>query len=101
MKTASVTEAKNRLSELLDQVKMGNSIVITEHNRPVARIGPIPDSEAWNDAKLVAMARQGLIRLPSQVSDDIEEVLAMPKAQLRTAGPTVSEALLEERAGGR
>jgi prevent-host-death family protein len=33
-------EAKNRLSELLDRVELGQSIVITRHGQPVARLVP-------------------------------------------------------------
>jgi hypothetical protein len=37
MYTVSVAEAKARLSELLNQVKVGEEIVITRRGRPVAR----------------------------------------------------------------
>lgn len=41
-------EAKNRLSELLDKVELGEEIVITRRGRPVAKIVPVtrpPDAE--------------------------------------------------------
>lgn len=34
-------EARQNLSALLDEVKRGREIVITEHGRPVARLVPI------------------------------------------------------------
>jgi prevent-host-death family protein len=101
MKTASVTEAKNKLSELLDQVKHGHSIVITDHNCPVAQIGPIPNNKAWSDARLLAMARQGLVHLPSGKVESIPKFVANPKGRLKPASGTATAAILKERAEGR
>ena len=38
MKKASVSEAKNGLSALLDEVRQGETVLITHHGKPVARI---------------------------------------------------------------
>ena len=42
MKTAGIREARQNLSALLDEVKKGREVVITERGRPVARLVP-PD----------------------------------------------------------
>jgi prevent-host-death family protein len=34
-------EAKNRFSELLDRVRHGAEVVITKHDRPVAKLVPV------------------------------------------------------------
>ena len=36
MKTATISETKNRLSALLDRVRHGETILITDRERPVA-----------------------------------------------------------------
>jgi prevent-host-death family protein len=41
MRTAGVREARQNLSALLDEVKKGRDIVITEHGRPVAKLVPL------------------------------------------------------------
>lgn len=41
MDTVDLTEAKARLSELLDRVEAGASICITRRGKPVARLGAI------------------------------------------------------------
>ncbi|PYN06470.1 MAG: type II toxin-antitoxin system prevent-host-death family antitoxin [Candidatus Rokuibacteriota bacterium] len=41
MRTAGVREARQNLSALLDEVKKGREIVITEHGRPVAKLVPL------------------------------------------------------------
>jgi prevent-host-death family protein len=47
-------EAKNRLSELLDKVELGEEIVITRRGRPVARIVPITDRRDVERARRAA-----------------------------------------------
>jgi len=42
MRTAGVREARQHLSALLDEVKKGREVVITERGRPVAKLVP-PD----------------------------------------------------------
>jgi len=40
MRTAGVREARQNLSALLDEVKKGREVVITERGRPVAKLVP-------------------------------------------------------------
>ena len=55
MRTAGVREARQNLSALLDEVRMGREVVITERGRPVARLVPpgrpggrgVPDLKAF------------------------------------------------------
>lgn len=41
MRTAGIREARQNLSALLDEVKNGREILITEHGRPVAKLVPL------------------------------------------------------------
>jgi prevent-host-death family protein len=56
-------EAKARLSELLDAASRGETIVITRHGRPIARLVPDADrrrqevAEALDDIKQLAKER--------------------------------------------
>jgi antitoxin (DNA-binding transcriptional repressor) of toxin-antitoxin stability system len=36
--TAEIDESAGRLAELIDQVKAGNEVILTEGQRPVARL---------------------------------------------------------------
>ena len=41
MVTVTLVEAKAHLSELLDKVEAGESLVITRHGKPVANVSPV------------------------------------------------------------
>ena len=65
---ASVTalEAKNRFGKLLKRVARGEEIVITRHERPVARLVP----EGIGGLKVVAEAVAGLRQLRERIAAD-------------------------------
>lgn len=98
MKKASVTEAKNNLSALIDGVKGGSPVLIVDRGRPVARLEPVSGVRADDDSRLARLVREGIVR-PARV--------ALPKAVLSTmpprlkAGASGLRALLAERREGR
>jgi prevent-host-death family protein len=49
MRRAGVREARQNLTDLLDDVKKGREVVITEHGRAVARLAPLHDDERFPD----------------------------------------------------
>lgn len=50
-------EAKTHLPALLARVEKGAEIIITRREKPIARLVPIPASEAVNRKELVAWMR--------------------------------------------
>ena len=98
MTTASISETKAKLSALLDLVRAGETVTITDRGRPVARLIPAAGSDAGDDeARLQRLERAGLIRRPKEKLD-VEAFLAEPPIDL---GGGVVELLLEERREGR
>ena len=93
MATASISETKAKLSALLDRVKAGETVTITDRGVPVAQLGPLPSSSVDWDARMQELARQGLVRLPTEKLD-LEWFLSRP---LPKSKESVLEALLEER----
>ena len=59
MRAATISETKNNLSALLDRVRAGESVVILDRDRPVARIVPVREAD---DAHLADLERRGLLR---------------------------------------
>ncbi len=97
MKTATVTDAKNGLSALIDQVRAGESITILDRGTPVARLEPVV-SGAEHDGRLRRLTRAGIVRPPDQ--PDLLEILRhFPAAPVTRV--SVVDALLEERRAGR
>jgi prevent-host-death family protein len=99
MKRASITDAKNGLSALIDRVRHGYAIVIEDRGVPVARLEPVsrPGGNAA-DGRVARLVRQGVLREPAA---------APPRRVLATDPPvpagraTLSQALLDERRSGR
>jgi prevent-host-death family protein len=65
MKTVGVRELKNRLSEYLRHVRLGDTVLVTDRGEIVAEL--TPPGHAPADASvppgLVALAKRGLVRL--------------------------------------
>jgi prevent-host-death family protein len=93
MKKASISQAKNGLSALIDRVRQGASIVIEDRGVPVAKLEPIVDA-ADAEGRVSRLARQGVIRPPAR---------ALTKAWLSKRPPRLidgrnaSDIVLEER----
>lgn len=99
MKKASITETKNRLSVLLDRVRQGETVLIMDRDKPVARLEPITpsidmDVEEW----LVELERVGIVRRPKIPLSKLKLSEPIPKP---TKGASILETLLAEREGGR
>lgn len=97
MGTTTITEAKNRLSALIDRVQAGESIVILERGKPVARLEPII-GQADSTGRLARLERAGLIKVGTGTPP--VELMGQPPPKL-PPGVSVLEALLEERREGR
>jgi prevent-host-death family protein len=53
-------DLKNRLSAYLDPVKSGQEIVVTEHGRPIARLGPV----SADIDRMAALVEAGIVQPP-------------------------------------
>jgi len=58
MATASAYEAKTHLSELLRRVEKGESITITRHGVPVARLVPMAGEGKRDVAEVIAAIKE-------------------------------------------
>jgi prevent-host-death family protein len=97
VKRASISEAKNQLSALLDRVRRGQSIVIEDRGVPVARLEGLGAGSA-PEGRLARLERDGVIR---------RAVSPLPPAFFKTPPPrpaqgrSASAMLIEERHEGR
>ena len=97
MKQAAITEVKNGLSALIDRVRAGETVLITDRGIPVARIEPVvglPDATG----RLRRLERSGVIR--AGTSPAPLEMIRQPGPEL-AGGSSAVAALLEERRSDR
>jgi prevent-host-death family protein len=97
MKKASITEAKNNLSALIDSVKGGSPVLIVDRGRPVARLEPVaghPDE----DNRLARLVREGIVRSARRTAPKGLFTTRPPRPRKGASGV---RALLEERREGR
>jgi prevent-host-death family protein len=78
MREIQTADAKARLSELLDEVERGETIVITRHGRPIARL--VPET----------------LRRREEIETAISEIKALAK---RTGKVTLGELLSSRHEG--
>ena len=94
MVTASISETKAKLSALLERVKAGESITITDRGNPVAQIVPLVelDDVEW-EARVRRLEQEGLITRPRKRL----EPGWLSSRPLPRSRKSVLDALLEER----
>lgn len=97
MRRATITQAKNGLSALIDQVKAGESILILDRGTPVARLEPIVGS-GTGDGRLERLERAGLIR--RGLAAPPVDLISRPGPALPD-GVSLVEYVIEERREGR
>ena len=99
MKKASITEAKNQLSALIDGLRGGSPVLIVDRGRPVARLEPVTgEPSADPDGRLSRLIRDGVVR-PRRAAPP--GALFTDQPPRPNAGVSAVRLLLEERREGR
>jgi prevent-host-death family protein len=91
MKTANVTDLKNNLSAHLKRVVAGETIVVTDRNRPVAVFQPL--EKGWAGSRLAGLVAAGVVS-PARERVDVKALLRMPRGRSRQP---LSTAISEDR----
>ena len=86
----SVRELKDRLSEHLRAVQGGQSIVVTSHDKPVARLSPVPSESA---SGVERMLDEGIARWNGKKPRGARR----RPVRLRGPGKTMAEMVLADR----
>jgi len=72
MRRAGIREARQDFTSLLEDVRNGREVIITEHGRPVARLVPVPPRKPFPN-------------------------LAAVRHKTRPVEPSISQAVLDDR----
>ena len=76
MKTYSMHDAKAHFSEIIRQVREGETVTVTYRGKPVAEIRPTADPTRTIESRLDEMERQGTLVCPT-----------IPRQPLRRGAP--------------
>ena len=99
MKRASITEAKNGLSALIDGLRRGAGVLIMDRGRPVARLEQVSSTPGvLDDGRLMRLVREGVVR-PARSTPPKALFSTRPPAPKR--GASVVAMVLDERRQGR
>lgn len=95
MERATISKLKDQLSAYLKRVQAGQTVIIFDRNRAIARIERI-ESHGRSDDRLVRLERAGLVRAGKGASSRKLLRAAVPKPKR-----SVVRALLDERGESR
>jgi prevent-host-death family protein len=99
MKRASITEAKNGLSALIDGLRHGTGVLIVDRGRPVARLEPVSSAPTvLDDDRLMRLVREGVIR-PARSAPSKALLSTRPPAPNGNASAVAM--VIDERRQGR
>jgi prevent-host-death family protein len=98
VKKVSITEVRNNLRALIDELQGGSSILIVDRGRPVARLEPkMAERSDGHAGRLARLLRAGIVRPRRNMPSRTLFSRQPPRAR---AGASVVEALLQERREG-
>jgi len=96
MKTVGVRDLKNKLSEYLRHVRLGESVLVTDRGEVVAEL--LPPGQRQGDpsvpAGLQSLAKRGLLTLGAPAGTDLYPALLRKQGERRRS---VAQLLDEER----
>lgn len=96
MRVASITQTKNQLSALLDEVRKGETILIFDRDTPIARLEPVfPHEDPDLGRELNRLEKLGIILRGSGFP------AKLPKPIRPRKGGDIVSVLLAEREDGR
>ena len=98
MLVATVTEAKNRLSALIDRVKGGESVLIVDRGTPVARLESAVGAETDPEGRISRLERAGVVR-PARKPPSAALLSSAPPPAANGASAVC--ALVDDRRSGR
>ena len=98
MVVATITEAKNKLSALIDQVRGGESVLIVDRGTPVARLESAVSAAPDAEGRIARLERAGSVRAARK-----PPAIDLLSTDAPSLGPGVSAvaAILDERRAGR
>ena len=94
MNVANISYARNHLSELLNRVREGETIIIVDRHTPVARLEPPAKSGGVGPKWKTDLVRRGVVR-PAARRPSAKALRAVPLPSARDGGDILATLLAE------
>jgi len=95
MKKANVSQAKSGLSRYLSDVQRGETVLIFDRDRLVARLEPVSRGDIPDSDRIQELVKLGIAIAPRRQLD-VDAFLAQPGLQL-PPGVSATEAVIRDR----
>ncbi len=93
MKKASISQVKSKLSAYLKDVQRGETVLIFDRDKPVARLEPVSRKDIPDEERIKELVRLGIVTAP-RGKLDVKAFISMPGLP---PGVDAVRAVLEER----
>ena len=98
MRHASITEARNRFSALLREVRRGETVLVTDRGTPIATIRPFPEAAPAEPEGVALLVHRG-VATPPRKPLDLDRFLRLRLPRL-PAGVSAGDAVIRDREEG-
>jgi antitoxin (DNA-binding transcriptional repressor) of toxin-antitoxin stability system len=95
MKKASISQVKSKLSMYLKDVQRGETVLIFDRDRPVARLEPVSRADIPDSDRIQELVKLGIAIAPRRRLD-VDAFLAVPRPLL-PPGVSASRAVVQDR----
>lgn len=96
MKKASITDAKNKFSSLVDLVRKGETVIITDRDVPVAQLMPPSRLDDSDEQQILSKLESQGILTKAKKKSPIQEIISSPVPKAKR-GVDILDILLSER----
>jgi antitoxin (DNA-binding transcriptional repressor) of toxin-antitoxin stability system len=95
MKKVNVSQAKSNLSRYLKDVQRGETVLIFDRDKPVARLEPINRADIPDEDRIRDLVKRGVL-IAAKRQPDVDAFLSLPRPQL-PPGVSATQMIIQER----
>jgi antitoxin (DNA-binding transcriptional repressor) of toxin-antitoxin stability system len=96
---ANIADLKNNLSRYLQKVRAGETVIVLDRDRPIARIERIGAQES-DDERIARLEAAGILTPPENPAPR-EDLIEYLRTKAPTSKKSIVETLIEDRREGR
>jgi antitoxin (DNA-binding transcriptional repressor) of toxin-antitoxin stability system len=95
VKKVNVSQAKSNLSRYLKDVQRGETVLIFDRDRPVARLEPVNRADIPDEDRIRDLVKRGVL-IAARRRPDVDAFLSLPRPKL-PPGVSATQMIIQER----